>query len=536
MKILVSDKLAEEGLEILRAEPDVDVDINTGLTSDELKAAIGRYDGICIRSGTKLTADVLAEPGNLKAIARAGVGVDNVDLPTATRHGIVVMNAPDGNTLSTAELTVALMLAASRNIAPACASLKAREWNRKAFMGHQLAGKTVGIIGLGRIGTAVARRCLGLEMKVVGYDPFIAGAPPELAKEIQLVDSLDDLVRAAHYLTVHTPMSDETRGIIGKKELEALPEGAYVINAARGGIIDEDALLEALKTGHLGGAALDVYPSEPPENRELIEHPLVLCLPHLGASSREAQRSVAVDACHNLIDYLAGRELRNAVNVAAIDFAAIGDLKPYAEMGHRMGVILAAMMHGRLKRLVITYAGEIAKDPSRLISISVVMGMLQRVSSTPLNMVNAMVVAKEEGLEIVETTRPDADGYVSLVRVTGEGERESHSVQGTVFHKSSPRVTALDDFVMELKPEGDLVICFNADRPGVIGEVGSIFGTLGINIASMTFGRKLDTQEACLALTLDAVPPPNLLEELRGKDFMQRVHHVSLPPLVTESA
>ena len=536
MKILVSDKLAEEGLEILRAEPDVDVDINTGLTSDELKAAIGRYDGICIRSGTKLTADVLAEPGNLKAIARAGVGVDNVDLPTATRHGIVVMNAPDGNTLSTAELTVALMLAASRNIAPACASLKASEWNRKAFMGHQLAGKTVGIIGLGRIGTAVARRCLGLEMKVVGYDPFIAGAPPELAKEIQLVDSLDDLVRAAHYLTVHTPMSDETRGIIGKKELEALPEGAYVINAARGGIIDEDALLEALKTGHLGGAALDVYPSEPPENRELIEHPLVLCLPHLGASSREAQRSVAVDACHNLIDYLAGRELRNAVNVAAIDFAAIGDLKPYAEMGHRMGVILAAMMHGRLKRLVITYAGEIAKDPSRLISISVVMGMLRRVSSTPLNMVNAMVVAKEEGLEIVETTRPDADGYVSLVRVTGEGERESHSVQGTVFHKSSPRVTALDDFVMELKPEGDLVICFNADRPGVIGEVGSIFGTLGINIASMTFGRKLDTQEACLALTLDAVPPPNLLEELRGKDFMQRVHHVSLPPLVTECA
>ncbi len=536
MKILVSDKLAEEGLEILRAEPGVEVDVNTGLTSDELKAAIGRYDGICIRSGTKLTADVLAEPGNLKAIARAGVGVDNVDLPTATRHGIVVMNAPDGNTLSTAELTVALMLAASRNIAPACASLKAREWNRKAFMGHQLAGKTVGIVGLGRIGTAVAKRCLGFGMKVVGYDPFIAGAPSELAKEIQLVDSLDDLARAADYLTVHTPMSDETRGIIGKKELEALPEGAYVINAARGGIVDEDALLEALKTGHLGGAALDVYPTEPPENRELIEHPLVLCLPHLGASSREAQRSVAIDACHNLIDYLAGRELRNAVNVAAIDFAAIGDLKPYAEMGHRMGVILAAMMHGRLKRLVITYAGEIAKDPSRLISISVVMGMLQRVSSTPLNMVNAMVVAKEEGLEIVETTQPDAGGYMSLVRVTGEGERESHSVQGTVFHKSSPRVTALDDFVMELKPEGDLVICFNADRPGVIGEVGSIFGTLSINIASMTFGRKLDTQEACLALTLDAVPPPNLLEELRGKDFMQRVHHVSLPPLVTESA
>jgi len=536
MKILVSDKLADEGIEILRAETGVEVDIRTDMAPDELKAVIGGYDGVCIRSATKLTADVLAESGNLRAIARAGVGVDNVDLPTATRHGIVVVNAPDGNTLSTAELTLALMLALSRNVAPACASLKGGEWNRKAFMGRQLAGKTVGIVGLGRIGTAVAKRCLGFEMKVVGYDPFIAGAPPELAKEIRLVDSLDDLLKVSDYVTVHTPMTDETRGILGKKELETLPRGAYVINAARGGIVDEDALLEVLKSGHLGGAALDVYPSEPPKNRELIEHPLVLCLPHLGASTREAQRSVAIDACHNLIDYLTGRELRNAVNVAAIDFAAIGELRPYAEMGHRMGVILAAMMHGRLKRLVITYAGEIAKEAARPVSVSVVMGLLQRVSGTPLNVVNAMVVATEEGLEVVETTQPDAGGYVSLVRVTGEGERESHSVQGTVFHKRYPRITALDDFCMELKPEGDLVITFNKDRPGIIGEVGSIFGKLGINIASMTFGRKLDTAEASLALTLDAVPPPNLLEELRGKDFMQRVHHVSLPPLVTESA
>jgi len=536
MKILVSDKLAEEGIGILRSEPGVEVDVKTGLAPEELKAIIGEYDGICIRSATKLTPDVLAEPGSLKAIARAGVGVDNVDLPTATRHGIVVMNAPDGNTLSTAELTVALMLAASRNVAPACASLKSGQWNRKAFMGHQLAGKTVGIVGLGRIGTAVAKRCLALEMKVVGYDPFIAGAPPELAREVRLVDSLDDLLKTSDYLTVHTPMSDETRGIIGKHELETLPPGAYVVNAARGGIVDEDALLEVLKTGHLGGAALDVYPTEPPENRELIEHPKVLCLPHLGASSTEAQRSVAIDACHNLIDYLAGRELRNAVNVAAIDFAAVGELKTYAEIGHRMGVILAALMHGRLKRLVVTYAGEIAKEPFRQVSVSIVMGLLQRVSSTPLNMINAMVVAEEEGLEVVETTQADARGYLSFVCVTGEGEKESHSIQGTVFHQSYPRITALDDFYMELKPAGDLIITFNEDRAGIIGEVGAIFGKLGINIASMTFGRKLDTREACLALTLDAVPPANLLEELRGKDFMQRVHHVSLPPLVTESA
>ncbi|HUU10509.1 MAG TPA: phosphoglycerate dehydrogenase [Phycisphaerae bacterium] len=536
MKILVSDKLADEGIAILRAEPGFEVDVKTDLKPDELKAIIGQYDGICIRSATKLTADILAKPGNLKAIARAGVGVDNVDLPTATRHGIVVVNAPDGNTLSTAELTVTLMLALSRNIAPACASLKAGQWDRKAFMGRQLAGKTVGIVGLGRIGSAVAKRCLAFDMKVVGYDPFIAGAPPDLAKEIRLVDNLDDLVKVANYLTVHTPMTDETRGIVGKRQLEMMPKGAYVINAARGGIVDENALLEVLKTGHLGGAALDVYPQEPAENRALVEHPLVLCLPHLGASTKEAQQSVAIDACHNLVDYLAGRELRNAVNVPAIDFAAVGALKPYAELGHRMGVILAAMMHGRLKRLVITYAGDVAKEPFKPVTVSTVMGLLQRVSSSPLNMVNAIVVAKEEGLDISETTQAEARGYISCLRVSAEGDKESHSVQGTVFHQRYPRIIALDDFYMELKPEGDLVITFNEDRPGVIGDVGSTFGQLGINIASMTFGRKVDTQEACLALTLDAVPPPNLLEELRGKAFMKRVHYVSLPPLVSESA
>ncbi len=536
MKILVSDKLADDGIEILRSEPGAEVDVNTDLSPEELKNVIGAYDGICIRSGTKLTADVLAEPGNLKAIARAGVGVDNVDLPTATRHGIVVMNAPDGNTLSTAELTIGLMLAVSRKFVPACNSLKAGEWNRKAFKGNQVAGKTVGIIGLGRIGTAVAKRCLGLEMKVVGYDPFIAGTHPDLAKEIHLVDHLDDLLAEADYLTVHTPMSDETRGIIGEEALAKVPEGAYVINAARGGIVDEDALLAALESGHLAGAALDVYPSEPPENRALVEHPKVLCLPHLGASSVEAQRNVAIDACHNLLDCLAGRELRNAVNVPAIDFAAVGELKPYAELGHRAGAILAALMHGRLRRLTVTYAGDIAKEPYRQVTISVVMGMLQRVSSATLNMVNAMLVAKEEGLEVREQTETDGRGYVSRLRVAAEGDKESHAIEGTVFHQRYARVTSIDEFYMELKPAGDLLILLNEDRPGVIGEVGSTFGKMGINIASMTFGRKLDTKEACLALTVDTVPPKNLLDDLRAKDFMKRVQHVSLPPLQSESA
>jgi D-3-phosphoglycerate dehydrogenase len=534
MKILVSDKLAQEGVDILKSESAFEVDVRTDLTPEDLKACIGEYDGIVIRSGTKLTADVLAEPGNLKAIARAGVGVDNVDIPTATRHGIVVMNAPDGNTISTAEVTMALMLAVSRNVYPATDSLKEGRWDRKAYMGHQLAGKTVGVVGLGRVGSAVARRCLGLDMKVIGYDPFVAG-DRELAKQIRLVDNLDDLLSEAAYLTVHTPLTDETRGLIGAEELAKLPEGAIVVNAARGGIIDEDALREALDSGHLAGVGLDVYSSEPPDNRALVEHPKATCLPHLGASTKEAQRGVAIDACRNIVDYLAGRGPKNALNVPAIDFAAAGEMKPYAELGHRMGAILAGLMHGRLKRLLVTYAGEIADQSHQQVTISLVMGMLQQVVATPLNMVNALVVARDNGVEIAERTSGDASGYVSSVRAVAEGDRESHSIHGTVFDYRRARVTAVDEFYMELKPEGDLVITYNHDRPGVIGEVGGVFGAHGINIASMTFGRKPETQEACIALTLDTVPPREILEELRGKDFMKTVRHVSLPPLQSES-
>ena len=536
LRILVTDKLAEEGVAILKAEPGVEVDMKVGIKPEDLKAIIGQYDGICIRSETKLTADVLSNPGKLRAIARAGVGVDNVDLPTATRHGIVVMNAPDGNTISTCELTMGLMLAVSRHIADACASFKAGKWEKKLFMGNLLAGKTIGIIGLGRIGSAVAKRCLAFDMKVIGYDPFVAGVAQELSKHIRIAKTLDELLKEANILTVHTPMTDETRGIIGKKELMMLPKGAIVINAARGGIISEKDLVEVLNTGHLGGAGIDVYTKEPPEDRTLVDHPKVTALPHLGASSQEAQRNVSIDACHNIVDYLAGRELRGAVNVPAIDFAAAGALKPYAEIGHRIGALVAGIMHGRLKRLVVTYAGDIAKEPYKMVTISVIMGLLQRVVSTPLNPVNAMMVAKEYGLEISERTSSDARGYVSSVRVLAEGDLESHSVYGTVFHGHYPRITAIDDFYMEMKPEGDLVITFNEDRPGVIGEVGMTFGKHGINIASMTFGRKTETKESCLALSLDTVPPANVLEDLRGKPFMKRVHHVSLPPLVSESA
>jgi D-3-phosphoglycerate dehydrogenase / 2-oxoglutarate reductase len=536
LKMLVSDKLAEEGIAILKAEPGVEVDLRPGIKPEDLKAIIGQYDGICIRSETKLTADILANPGKLRAIARAGVGVDNVDLPTATRLGIVVMNAPDGNTLSTAELTMGLMMAVSRHIAHACASLKGGKWDKKSYMGNLLAGKTVGIVGLGRIGKAVAKRCLAFDMKVVGFDPFVAGVPGDMAKDITIVGSIEELVKQVNILTVHTPLTDETRSIVGAKELAMMPKGAFVINAARGGIIDEAALLEALNAGTIAGAGLDVYTKEPVEDRGLVDHPKVTCLPHLGASSHEAQRNVSIDACRNIMDYLTGRELRGAVNVPAINLAAAGALQPFAELGHRMGAILAGLMHGRLKRITVTYAGDIAREPYNRVTIGVVMGMLQRVSSTPLNEVNALLVARESGVEAAERTSPETSGYLSSLRVEVEGEQETHSIFGTVFQGRYARIMAIDDFPMELKPEGDLVITFNADQPGIIGEVGTVFGKHGINIASMTFGRKINTKEACLALTLDAAASTKVLDELRGKAFMKRVHHVSLPPLVSESA
>ncbi len=534
MKILVSDKLADEGLEILQGEPGAEVDVKTDLSPEDLKACIGQYDGIVIRSGTKLTADALSAPGNLKAIARAGVGVDNVDIPTATKHGIAVMNAPDGNTISTAEVTIALMLAVSRNVAPATASLKGGAWDRKKYMGRQLAGKTVGVVGLGRVGTAVCRRCLGLEMKVIGYDPFVAG-DRELAKQIRIVEDLAPLLKEADYLTVHTPLTDETRALIGEKELAMLPKGAFVLNAARGGIIDEEALLAALESGHVAGAGLDVYPSEPPENRALVEHPSVTCLPHLGASTKEAQQGVAIDACRNLVDYLAGREMRNALNVPAMDLSVAGELKPYVELGHRMGVVLGALTHGRLKRVQATYAGEIARESYKQVTVSVVMGVLQHLGAGSLNVINALVVAEENGIDVTERTSSDARGYESSVRVVVESDREKHSVYGTVFHGHYPRLTAIDDFYMEVRPEGDMVIMFNQDRPGVIGEVGTLFGEHQINIATMSFGRKPATSEACSALTLDSVPSPAILEALRAKDFATSVRHVSLPPLKSES-
>ncbi|MDP6380326.1 MAG: phosphoglycerate dehydrogenase [Phycisphaerae bacterium] len=535
MKILVSDKLSDEGLSILQGEANIQVDVRPGMSADELREQIGNYEGILIRSGTKLTADALSKPGDLRVIVRAGVGVDNVDLAAATRNGILVMNTPDANTLSTAEVALTLMMALSRNIVPAANSLTEGKWDRKSFVGAQLAGKTLGVIGLGRIGMAVAQRALGLAMNVVSYDPFVGGSKT-LEEKITQVDSLEDLLRQADYLTVHTPLTDGTRGLIGKKELALLPEGARVINAARGGIIDEDALADALESGHLAGAALDVFTAEPPTNRRLIENPKALCIPHLGASTVEAQQNVAIEAARTLVAYLKNGEVTSAVNAPAVDFAKAGEMRAYLELGHRLGSILSSITMGRIKAVRLNYAGEITQKPVEQITVSVVIGLLERHVQQRLNLINALIVAREHNIDVQQTTALAVGPYTTQLSATVVSDKEEHTISGTVFSDRYARVVTIDDFPVELRPEGDLVVTYTMDRPGVIGGIGTLFGEKGINISSMTFGRKKASGESCVVLSLDSPPPDEVMEALKEKDFVARVYRVSLPPLGEHSA
>ncbi|NLX57940.1 MAG: phosphoglycerate dehydrogenase [Phycisphaerae bacterium] len=531
LKVLVSDSLPPEGLKILTSEKSFQVDDKPGLSVDELKSIIGEYDGIVIRSGTKLTADVLKEATNLKAIARAGVGVDNVDVPTATQLGIVVMNTPDANTISTAELTMALLLALARKIHAASASLKGGQWDRKSFKGTQLAGKTLGVIGLGRIGTAVALRSLGFEMKVIGYDPFFAGSK-DLEQRITVVKNLDDLVTKADIITVHVPKSEDTVGMIGAEQLGKMKKGVMLINAARGGIINEGALYDALESGKVAGAALDVFVKEPPEDRRLADHPKVLAVPHLGAQTAEAQLLVAQEAAQIMADFLTGRGMANAVNMPAIDFARAGELRPYLQLGQRLGMLLGELNRGRMKKLTVNYGGAVCELPYRQATIAIVMGLLHGRVNERLTMVNAMLVAKDKGVEVVETLTEEHCSYVTAVEAVIESDKETHSMVGTLLGGSHPRIVRVDGIDVEVPPEGNILMTFHEDRPGVIGHTGTVLAEQGVNIAYMTCGRQGERgQEATLFITLDSAPKDGTLAALNGIKGMHRVLHVALPPL-----
>ena len=531
MKVLIADKLSSVGIDWLAEQDDVEVEVNAGLPPEELAKIVGGYDGMIIRSGVKVTAEVLAEPGQLKCIARAGVGVDNVDVPTATARGIIVMNTPGGNTVSTAELTWALMLALSRKVVPANLSLTAGKWERKKFQGTQLAGKTLGIVGMGRVGTAVAKRALAMEMRVIAFDPYFAGQCPQGSFEI--VKTLDELCKRSDYISVHVPKAPETTGMIGAGQIGLMKDGTRLINSARGGIIDPQALLEGLESGKVAGAAIDVWVAEPPESeaeKKLIAHDNVLAVPHLGASTEEAQEQVAMDAARQLVAALRGEEIRNAINAPGFDQAMGPLMRRYAELARRMGMILASVTPGAIKKVEATYRGDVSKENVAVLTTYLTMGLLS-VHMETANIISAPVLAQQRGMEVETVTSPQSKDFASLIQVEIHTAKARRAGLGTLFGRKFPRMIGLDGYHMEIHPEGSLAVLFTDDRPGVIGSVGAAFGEVGINIAHMTFGRKRSTHKSVIAVNLDSPAPAEILDKLAGMDFVDEVYAMALPGL-----
>ncbi len=530
-RIIVLDNLSQNGLDLLEAAGNIDYEVRTGLKGEDLRQALAEFDGAICRSGVKITADALKGNTRLRAIARAGVGTDNIDKVAATRLGIVVMNTPGGNTISTAEQTIALMLGMSRNIAPAHQSLKEGRWDRKKFMGTQLAGKTLGIVGLGRIGQAVATRALALEMRVVGYDPFLSS---HRAKElgIEMFSAARDMLPHVDYLTVHTPLTDETRDLINTKEVAMLKKGARLINCARGGIYNEEAMIEGLKSGQLGGVALDVYPSEPCTDSPLFGMPNVLCTPHLGASTQEAQTNVAVEAAELLIDFFTTGSIKQSVNMSPLDPATLQSLRGYLDVSYRLGMLLAQMDHSPPTSCHISYEGEVAEKDTRLLSAAFAAGLLENALDTEVNIVNAGVLLRERGIELVEQRNRDITDFTSKICATVVTEGKTSTAAGTLFGNNLPRLVQKGDCRLESYLDGVLMIFAHHDVPGVIGKVGYLFGAHRINIGHMAVGRPGDTPggQAIGIMGLDSQPPAEALAEILALEEVDRAWIVKLPP------
>ena len=527
--IIVLDKLSPDGLALLEAAAKLGIsyEVKTGLSGEELKDALASHDGAICRSGVKITADALSGNHRLRAIVRAGVGTDNIDKQAATRQGIVVMNTPAGNTVSTAEHAFTLLLALSRNVAPADASLREHRWDRSKYMGVQLAGKTLGIVGMGRIGQAVASRARAFDMRVVVYDPFLAA---ERAGElgVELFGSVREMLPELDYLTVHTPLTDDTRHLIGKAELSLLKPGVRLINCARGGIYDEEALLEGLESGVLAGAALDVFETEPCTDSPLFGRPDVLVTPHLGASTEEAQSQVAIEGVNLLTDFLRTGTIRHSVNSSPIDPADLEGLRGFLDLGWRLGVLLSQLDDQPPKAVSIAYRGEIASRNTRLITAAFAAGLLET-ALEDVNIINAEMLLRERGIELVEQSRTDPGAFSSVVAVDLVVGDHVHRAAGTLFGRSMPRLVQLEGHRLEAYLDGTLLIFMHEDVPGIIGNVGTAFGGTGVNIAQMTVGRSAPGGDAIGVLSLDQEPSEESLSKVRTCDGIHSAKVCKLP-------
>ncbi len=528
--IVVLDSLSPDGLALLDKAKTrgVTYKVATGLSGEALRTELAAHDGAICRSGVKITADVLAGNTRLRAIVRAGVGTDNIDKDAATRQGIVVMNTPAGNTVSTAEHAFALILALSRNVAAADASLRDHRWDRGKFMGVQLSGKILGIVGMGRIGQAVAERARAFDMRVVGYDPFLS---PERAADlgVELVPKVTDMLPMVDYLTVHTPLTDETRHLIGRSELSQLKKGVRLVNCARGGIYDEEALAEGLKSGVIAGVALDVFESEPCTESMLFDMPGVLVTPHLGASTEEAQSQVAVEGVGLLVDFLMTGAIRHSVNANAIDPSAIEGVRGFLDLAWRLGLLLAQFDDGAPRSCSIAYRGEIASRNTRLVTAAFAAGLLES-AMEDVNIVNSEMLLRDRGIELVEQSRTDPGAFSSVVAVDLVIGDTVHRAAGTLFGHSMPRLVQLEGHRLEAYLDGVLLVFTHQDVPGIIGRVGTAFGGQGVNIAQMTVGRTAPGGEAIGVLNLDQAPTPEALSNVAACEGVQSARVVKLPP------
>ena len=530
-KIIVLDNIAQEGLYFLEQSKNIEYVVRTGLKGKELKTALQEADGAICRSGVTLSEDVLTGNTRLKVIVRAGVGTDNIDKSAATRQGIIVMNTPTGNTYSTAEHAMTLMLALSRNVAPAFQSLREGRWDRKAYMGSQLSGKTLAVVGLGRIGQEVAKRAQAFQMNLLGFDPFLT-AEQASKLGIQLCDTVDEMLPLVDYLTVHTPLTPQTKGLIGVEQLSLLKPGARLINCARGGIYDEAALAQGLDEGILAGVALDVFETEPCTDSPLFQKDGVICTPHLGASTEEAQTQVAIEAVELAVNFLMTGAVRHAVNVAAVDPKTLEALAGYLELSYRMGIFLDQWDEGGVQSVKIEYRGHVADEDTKLLTASLCAGLLKEALEDSVNIVNSQVLLKERGIEVSEFHSSEMAAFASSMTVTLTTDRGEYTAGGTVFGNNMPRLIRLDDMRLESYLDGNMLIFVHDDLPGIIGNMGTSLGTHKINIAQMSVGRPIEAQpggHAIGVLNLDSIPTAKAMADLASQQGIKSVKSIELP-------
>lgn len=526
-KILIADSLSDGWQAVFNQDQNIQVDVKTGLSEEALCGIIGDYAGLIVRSATKVTKHVIDAGANLKAIGRAGAGVDNIDLVAATARGIVVMNAPGGNTISTAEHAVAMLLSLARNIPQATASVKAGKWERTKYTGVELDGKTLGIIGVGRVGQQVARRARAFGMRILGADPFLSD---DLARQLDIEPATyEGIFAEADYITLHAALTDHTHHLISTDALSLCKKGVRIVNCARGELIDETALLNAIESGKVAGAALDVFdPEPPPQGHLLLQRPEVICTPHLGASTFEAQEKVARQIAVDVRDALHGKPVPSALNLPPIDPEHFDAISPYLLLAEKVGALHTQLMGGHLRRVITRYQGAIREYATEPLTAAVLKGAVSQISNEHITLVNARMWAEKRGIKVDESKSSNRDDYSNLITVDIETSAETTSISATTFGRRDPRLVRIDDFEVKAKLEGDMLFCCNKDVPGVVGHMGSLLAESGINIADMALGRKSRGGQAIMIFNIDAPVSDEVLKKIAAKEFAYWVKQVKL--------